>query len=448
MRHLLVILGCLWAVMAWGQSTLNSEISIAGGNVGDVFGKLANGKSGFRSLGALGVELGLNISNKKIVIGTGTSIAGSQDWEISGKKLSLVSPNNENYSMTLGKLVENGEFRMFCGGTQLSQPSQHLSFSLRHHFYGVRNNALNFYRGGGVTGGWMEIEADSIKVAQFRRSGVRFNNYTSATAVPITPVASAVFDASGNLGTAQLPLSSISHTTDFTGDGASTPLALATPYLPLTNSTYQHVNMGANQFGIIGDKGRILSNTLYQRMEHYDPAAGAAYRLSYAQVDSTGFRFYVKKGTDPDSKGGYFEYGGYPIRPKFNYIEGSKIGDVMTAITGDGRAEWQHRAIKKISYLVDNAINLSSEQTIVYTQTTGSAVVMLTLPENTDFCGREIQLVRKGTLLGGAITLNATNAIIQNRSDGTYLTSKTIVGNASFLCDCQSGIKWLQSSTY
>lgn len=42
-----------------------------------------------------------------------------------------------------------------------TQPSPSLSFSIEHHFYGQTNSSINFYRGGGTTGGFLTFATNS-----------------------------------------------------------------------------------------------------------------------------------------------------------------------------------------------------------------------------------------------------------------------------------------------
>jgi hypothetical protein len=137
-------------------------------------------------------------------------------------------------------------------------------------------------------------------------------------------------------------------------------------------------------------------------------------------------------------------------RPSIWYsgANGTDAGYVLKTISyGSGEAEWKHPSSRIISTIQDITATLSTQEVIIYTQSNSSATVGLILPNDPIFCGREIQLVRKGTLLGGQIMVTSTANIIQDRNTGTYSNSFAVSGNRSYLCDCTGGTPlWLVSS--
>lgn len=95
-----------------------------------------------------GSESYLTINNGKVGIWTATPRADFDVGSLTEHTLkSVLGRLNE------GNLVGSGTYLGVSTGT--TQPTNVLSFSLEHRFGGALNNAINFYRGQGYTGGYL-----------------------------------------------------------------------------------------------------------------------------------------------------------------------------------------------------------------------------------------------------------------------------------------------------
>ena len=101
-----------------------------------------------------------------------------------GDKLEVTNLATNTVKSVLARLPEYAHLQVKSYNTQ---PIFSKSFSIEHSFYGIINNAINFYRGGGAQDGWITFDVcDGRPMAKLSYSGLEINGTIKAKEVLIT----------------------------------------------------------------------------------------------------------------------------------------------------------------------------------------------------------------------------------------------------------------------
>ena len=71
-----------------------------------------------------------------------------------------VSAQTTTSFLTLGEGNSTGDGTFIGMSSYSTQPCDTKSFALEHHFYGYVNSSINFFRGGGMTGGFLTFNTN------------------------------------------------------------------------------------------------------------------------------------------------------------------------------------------------------------------------------------------------------------------------------------------------
>ena len=137
--------------------------------------------------------------------GIGTAVSSSGDQDINNKVLTVTLNGNVGIGTTapgakldVGAFIPNGALGSVLGrlqegnstgvGTFLgvrgydTQPTNVKSFAKEHSFYGTINSSVNFFRGGGMTGGFLTFNTDAnteqVRITNTGNVGIGITNPT------------------------------------------------------------------------------------------------------------------------------------------------------------------------------------------------------------------------------------------------------------------------------